>query len=134
MVINEVFTGQCTDVWNEVCWISCLHNVSLVHVFDNHIQNSSCRISADILDIEIFLLRNIGINIGPKNPMLVGPHKTALKFPLITIITTIKKYVVEQYSKTDMEAQPISHQLSMLSHINGVCVKEPHYLLIDHAH
>ncbi len=40
LVISEVFTGQNTDVWNEVCWISCLHYASLLHVFDKHIQNT----------------------------------------------------------------------------------------------
>ncbi len=51
----------------------CDHVVSLLYVFDNHIQTVSCRISADVLDIGIVLLPNIGIGIGPKNPILVGP-------------------------------------------------------------
>ncbi len=65
--------GQHTDIWNKVCWISCLYNVSLLHVFDKHIKNISCRISAVTSDIGIFLLPSIGIGIGPKNPILVGP-------------------------------------------------------------
>ncbi len=72
-VLSEAFTGQYTEVWNEVGWISGLHNISLLHVFDNHIENIIYRIWADILDISIFLLPNISIGTGPKNPISVRP-------------------------------------------------------------
>ncbi len=61
LLISEVFTGQYTDVWSKFCRILCLHNVSLLHVFDNHIQNISYRISTNIFDIGIFVLPDIGI-------------------------------------------------------------------------
>ncbi len=71
-----MFTGQYADVWNKVCRISCLNNISLLHIFDNHIQNISYVISANISDIGMFLLLNIGIGISPKNPISVGPYST----------------------------------------------------------
>ncbi len=76
--VTEVFTGQYTDVWNKVCWISCFHNISLLHVVDNHIQNISSRILDDLLDIGIFLLPHTVIDIGPKNPISVGPYHTLI--------------------------------------------------------
>ncbi len=47
---------------------------SLLHTFDNHIQNISYRISADISDMGIFLLPNIGI--GSKSPISAIIPKT----------------------------------------------------------
>ncbi len=51
----------------------CHHYMSLAHVFDYYIQNIIHKISDDMWDIRIFILPNIGIGIGPKNPILVGP-------------------------------------------------------------
>ncbi len=53
LVISEVFTVKCTDVWNNVCQISCLHYTSLSHEFDNHIQ--------------IHYIKNIGPYIAYQN-------------------------------------------------------------------
>ncbi len=80
MVISEAFIVRCNDVWNKICWISCLHYISLSHVFDNYIQNIICRISADISDIGIFLLPDIVIGIGPKNPISDRPYLSYLYY------------------------------------------------------
>ncbi len=47
--------------------------MSLAYVFDYYIQNIVSKILANISDIGIFFLPNIGIDICPKNPMAVGP-------------------------------------------------------------
>ncbi len=47
--------------------------MSLAHVFDDYNQNIKHKISTYLSDIRIFLLPNIGIGIGPKNPISVRP-------------------------------------------------------------
>ncbi len=54
--------------------ISCLPNISLSQVFDNHIQT----ISVDISDVLIFLHPDISISIGPINLISVRPYSLCL--------------------------------------------------------
>ncbi len=47
---------QCSDVWNKACWISCLHYVSLSHIFYNHIQSIIYRPIYKILEFSYSLI------------------------------------------------------------------------------
>ncbi len=93
-----MFTGQYADVWYKVCWISCLHNISLLHIFDSNVQNISHRILADISDIGIFLLLSAS---APKIPYQSGPvkkkfFKTKVETPLSFLTAAGKAKRVSQ--------------------------------------
>ncbi len=64
------------------CKISCLHYKSLSQVLDNHIQRilCMCNICRYMSDIGIVWLPSIGIGIGPKSPISVGPYQELMLF------------------------------------------------------
>ncbi len=66
-----MFTVLCTDVWNKVCK-NVRYPASITYLCHKYFITTFSQyyisvISADILDIGIFLLPNIGISVGPKN-------------------------------------------------------------------
>ncbi len=68
LVISEVFTVQCANVWRKICQISCLCYVSLSHVFDNHIKILH-REYRPICQISEFLFSLISLSASaPKTP------------------------------------------------------------------
>ncbi len=66
---------QCTVVWNKFCQNirqSASVTYFLSQVYDDHIHLHTYIALADISDIRIFLLPNIAVGIGHRNPTLVS--------------------------------------------------------------